>query len=134
MFAPQIELFTSEGGEDKVIGDLDIACIIDGKLHIGEVKESKSDINDELGNKLIELALLVRPDAVVLACSDFDASKRVLEQTVRIAEQVGHLHIKVKPLLPPDSAQHAPTRNQMVQPLAKAAPTNEGQPPDKESQ
>jgi hypothetical protein len=109
MFAPQIELFTSEGGMEKVVGDLDIACIIDGKLLIGEVKESKGDINDDLGDKLIGLALLIRPDAVVLACPDFTASKRVLAQSSRIAAKVGHLGIKVRPLLPPDPVPGAPT-------------------------
>lgn len=104
MFAPQIELFTSESGEEKVVGDLDIACIIDGKLHIGEVKESKGDINDALGEKLTKLAHLIRPDVVVLACPDITASKQVLAQSSRIATKVAHLGINVKALLPPNPA------------------------------
>jgi hypothetical protein len=94
-FAPPIELFTSTAGGDKTHGDLDLACIIDGKLCIGEVKESQYDLTETLSDELINLARKLRPDIVVLACPDFAATDRIRAQAQRIKAGVFNLGIDV---------------------------------------
>lgn len=96
MFSPPLDLFC----EGVLLTDSDIACVVDGKFFIGEVKESDRKISDRLGDRLIEVALAVRPDVVVLACLDAAGLPAVTKQTDRIREGVKDLFIEVRPMVP----------------------------------
>lgn len=104
LFSPPLDLRV--GG--KSIGDADIACIADGKFIIGEVKESGRDVKNALGDSLIKAALLVRPDAVVVACPDAKATKRVQKQVIRVGEAVKHLGIEACAMVPSDQIGGVP--------------------------
>jgi hypothetical protein len=80
MFSPPLDLYRNE----KHLTDADIACIIDGKFVVGEVKESGYNINKALTDKLILCGRIVRPDVLILACLDAKALPKVKKQVDRI--------------------------------------------------
>lgn len=70
-FSSQLELFADHHYR-KIIGDLDIVCVSDGKLIIGEAKYDSKDFKAEKSKclkTLAEIAKAVRPDTIVLSCS-----------------------------------------------------------------
>ncbi|MEW6740085.1 MAG: hypothetical protein ACOYU2_04680 [Nitrospirota bacterium] len=73
-FSPQLDLFTSypKSKKSKPSEEVDIICISDGKLIIGEVKSSVRDFND---NKLINLAKMLHPDTVLIACFEKNSNE-----------------------------------------------------------
>jgi hypothetical protein len=100
MFSPPLDL-----SRDGVhLTDSDIACVVDGKFVIGEVKESGRKINDTLGKRLIEVAIAVRPDVIVLACLDAAELPTVTRQTDRMREALKGLGIEVRAMVP--NGQH----------------------------
>jgi len=96
VFSPPLDLIQN----DKLLTDSDIACVVDSKFVVGEVKESERKINDALGDRLIEVARAVHPDIVVLACLDAASLATVTRQTDRIREAVKDLGIDVMPIVP----------------------------------
>jgi hypothetical protein len=60
--------YRGEDGFEDSGSELDFACIIDGKFHIGEVKKSIGYFKDNVIEKLITQANEIKPDVVVLAC------------------------------------------------------------------
>jgi hypothetical protein len=77
-YSPQINLYTRENYRSP-IGDLDIVCLSDGKLIIGEAKHNSSEFKAD-SNKCLKTLVLVaksiRPDTIVLSCS-IDTSGRI---------------------------------------------------------
>ena len=96
MFSPPLDLI--QNGVN--LSDVDIACVVDNKFIIGEVKESDRKINEALGDRLIEHARIIRPDVVVLACYDPDSLATVTKQTDRIRDGLKDLDIDVRPMVP----------------------------------
>jgi hypothetical protein len=95
LFSPPLDLV--QGG--VLLTDSDISCVVDNKFIIGEVKESDRKINDALGDRLISVARVVRPDVVILACLDPSSSPTVQRQTDRIRDAIRDLGIDVKPMV-----------------------------------
>lgn len=69
IFSPQIELFRKypENDAAKPDQEIDLLCVIDGKVVIGEVKTSLSEIDQQEIDKLIALAKDIQPDIVLIA-------------------------------------------------------------------
>jgi hypothetical protein len=95
MFSPPISLM-SQGRE---LTDCDIACVIDGKFVIGEVKESARNINASLIDGLINIARIARPDYVLLACSDPASLATVKRHTDRMDAELRGIGIRALPLV-----------------------------------
>lgn len=95
IFAPPLDLMHN----GKKLTDADIACVADQKFVIGEVKESARHINDRLGDSLVSVARLVRPDVVVLACYDPTSVNVVNVQVQRMQAALVDLGIRVMPLV-----------------------------------
>ena len=68
-FSPQLNLYEDYFG--KPITDLDIICMVDGRLVLGECKHSSPaffEDNSKSLLSLVEVAKAIRPDEVVLSC------------------------------------------------------------------
>jgi len=79
-YAPQINLFDNMD-TNKPCSDVDIICISDGKLIIGEAKHNSNEFSANSNKSLIsltELAKNIRPDIVVLSC--YEDTKGKLEK------------------------------------------------------
>lgn len=69
IFSPQMELFRKypENDAAKPDQEIDLLCVIDGKVVIGEVKASLSEIDQQEIDKLIAIAKDIQPDIVLIA-------------------------------------------------------------------
>lgn len=72
IYQPQLDLFTSNHSP-KPQTDLDIFCIVDGLLYVGECKHSSplffENQNKSLDN-LVEIAQKILPDFIVISCTE----------------------------------------------------------------
>lgn len=91
IFAPSLDLF--EDAEKERLGDLDIVCIQDGKLVIGEVKTSVSGFGSDDFDKMEFVAKHIRPDVLI-----FSAEKGCTSDKPREPERVRQLRTELKSL------------------------------------
>ena len=77
IFAPQTELFRKHPQDENAVADreVDLLCVIDGKVVIGEVKASIAEIDRQEIDDLIALAGELRPDVVVIGALTGDEGK-----------------------------------------------------------
>jgi hypothetical protein len=95
MFSPPLNLI----GRDQLLGDADIACVIDDRFVIGEVKESARNINEGLADRLVTIARTVRPDVVILACYDPTALATVARLAARMNDELRGVGVRATPLV-----------------------------------
>ena len=93
-FSPPLDLFRD--GTTELFTDLDIACVVDGRLVIGEAKDSGRQFTTAKSDQLIEAARLLHPDAIVLACPDPMAIDRVNAQATFIRDALANARIDVR--------------------------------------
>jgi hypothetical protein len=80
MFSPQINLYVNLENK-KPYTDIDIACISEGKLIIGEAKHNSSaffEKNKEGNNSLdtlVEISKDIFPDKIILSCYENPSKK-----------------------------------------------------------
>ena len=67
MYVPPQGLLLSENGREA---EIDLLCIVDGKLVVGEVKPRARDFTPGDRESLCELARALDPDIVTLACME----------------------------------------------------------------
>ncbi len=94
LFAPPLDLYVDR----KHFTDVDIPCAVDGRVVIGEAKDSVRHITQATSDKLIEAARVVRPDLVVLACLDPTAVAAVDAQVAYIRATLNDPRIDVRGL------------------------------------
>lgn len=72
VFAPQTELFRKWPEDQNNVADreLDIVCVLDGKVVFGEVKASLAEIDKEEIDNLVNAAGDLRPDGVVIGAME----------------------------------------------------------------
>lgn len=87
-FSPQINIYDNPHS-NKPCSELDIVCVSDGKLIIGEAKHDSSSFKAEKNKSLIslvEIAKILRPDKIILSCYE-DHSNR-LENAKKSLEHI----------------------------------------------
>ncbi|MBL7909907.1 MAG: hypothetical protein JNJ41_02485 [Bacteroidia bacterium] len=77
--------------------DIDIICMSDGKLIIGEAKNSFSDFTNREIDNLVFLGDYIDPDVIVLAYNEGDIG-RLDAQVQKITDRLKNKNIEVKPL------------------------------------
>ncbi|QJW82556.1 hypothetical protein [Burkholderia glumae] len=99
IFAPQTALFRSypERPRQPPDRELDIVCVVDGKLTLGEAKSSVAMISATEIATLAEVANELTPDVVVLAARTGD--QRKLDEKVRDLQGLIPAHIEARGLL-----------------------------------
>jgi hypothetical protein len=68
MYFPPVDVYT--GKNHRPLTDLDIFAVVNGKLVIGEVKNSAALFDDEEIHKLLKAAILLKPCRVILFAPD----------------------------------------------------------------
>jgi hypothetical protein len=84
---------------DQLVTDADIACVVDDKFIIAEVKESVRNINEGLADSLVCIARIVRPDVVILACSDPTAFATVTRLAAQMHDELRDVGVSAMPLV-----------------------------------
>lgn len=102
VFSPPRELFEKypEDQNDQASCEIDLVCVIDGKLVFGEVKSSDRHFTGKDEATLIELAVKYRPDIVVLSCPE--NTKRFKSIAERVANGIGKTGAKLRVIVPED--------------------------------
>jgi hypothetical protein len=99
-YAPSLDLLRmrKEDGRliNEVLGDLDIVCLSDGKLIIGEVKQSRSQFDGLQIRKLAEIARTVSADMLVLSSMDEHPGKRVSDLIEMAQNMLTGARVQVK--------------------------------------
>jgi len=67
LFLPQQDLFDWTEGKDKQVTDLDLIGILDGKYFLGEVKSSERGLLSVDIDQLLQIALELRPNFILIA-------------------------------------------------------------------
>lgn len=77
IFAPQTELFRKYPDDAVAVADreIDLLCVVDGKVLIGEVKTSLAEIDKQEIDNLIAAASEIRPDVVVIGAMEGEEGK-----------------------------------------------------------
>jgi hypothetical protein len=99
IFSPQMELFRKypEGNVAKPDREIDLLCVIDGKVVIGEVKASLAEIDKQEIENLIAVASELRPDIIVICAMQGDLGK-LNSKLEEVRKSVG-LNIEVQGFL-----------------------------------
>ncbi len=93
-FHPPVDVFV--GAREKHLTDLDLFVILDGKLVIGEVKNSQSLFTDGDIEKLAKAAELLRPAKVVLSSLDETLTPASQNKVSALQKRLGSVGIEVE--------------------------------------
>jgi hypothetical protein len=82
VFSPQLELFLKRPQSRSTPSDreLDILCVVDGKIVLGEVKTSVTQIDRAEIDALVAVATDLKPDIIILAALEGDELKLTKKQ------------------------------------------------------
>ena len=100
LYIPGLELYKSLE-DTQNLAEVDIACISDGRLLIGEVKSSASEFSNDDFEKLEVVTRAVRADCVVVAAFEGD-TEAIVRAKENFEERVSDLEVEVIPLMPVD--------------------------------
>ena len=100
-FSPNLNLLAAPQDEftekQKIVAEVDIACIQDGKFIIGEVKQSMGLFKKKDFDDMAEIARRTKPDIVLFSCIDSDEPTPLITQNIeRIQSKLSELEIDVK--------------------------------------
>jgi hypothetical protein len=98
MFSPPLNLIREDA--KAVWREIDIVCIADGKLLIGEVKESMNNFGAGEIARITEVAVVIRPDIVVLACLQREGKERLEKHAAVMRKSLDPLGVRVWPIVP----------------------------------
>ena len=101
-FAPPLGLYRrrTDNPRPMLAKEVDICCVVDGKFVVGEVKESGREINNALGDELVQLATDVRADKVVIACLDRAAQRKLNQQAARLTQPLAAIGCVLETMVP----------------------------------
>lgn len=85
-FLPSLNLYEESSGGPAA--ELDIVCIQDGKFIIGEVKTSAGAFRQQHFDKAREVALKLRPNVVLFAALEGEASQDVVEMMASLKAEL----------------------------------------------
>jgi hypothetical protein len=88
-YAPSVDVYARNS--DNVVTDFDVFAFVDGKLVIGEVKNTQTLFEDDDFEKLYKAAKLLRPDRVIVSSLDRSPNPK---NEARIKD----LEVKLEPL------------------------------------
>jgi len=82
MYVPPQRLWLSETGRES---EVDLLCIVDGRLILGEVKPRAKEFTPGDQARLCEVARALDPDIVTLACMEEEsAALRAVREKIRL--------------------------------------------------
>jgi len=83
-------------GSEKSFTDLDIVCIQDGKLIIGEIKQSIKGFKNEHLIKMKEVAEIIRPNKIIFSSLDKSCNEKIEKKIKKLREDLEMLKIEVE--------------------------------------
>jgi hypothetical protein len=98
LYIPSVDLYKKDEGsdEEKLYGELDLACISDGKFIIGEIKQTVGLFEAGDFEKMYEIATLLKPDVIIFSSLDKEPSGFVKNQIIELQKKLNDLEITVQ--------------------------------------
>ncbi|OCZ54295.1 hypothetical protein [Dehalobacter sp. TeCB1] len=93
-FCNSLEILLEE--DETSLGDIDIICIQDGKLIIGEVKQSIKHFNKTEFAKMATMAKKLKPDVVIFSSLDNKPNQFVIENIKDLSKELSDYYIEVR--------------------------------------
>lgn len=94
LFAPCLDVF--EKDQQRPVGDLDIAAIVDGQFVIGEVKQSRDLFSKATFVKMEDIARRLLPDVLLFASMDREPNGLITKEIERVSAALRPLRIFVR--------------------------------------
>src|ERR1044071_8926354 len=89
-FAPPLDIFEAKSSSKyEKLSDLDIVCISDGKLIIGEIKLNQDLFHLEQMLKLADVASAISADTLLFSSLDVQPKHNTLEKINKVKERLG---------------------------------------------
>jgi hypothetical protein len=82
LYSPSLDIFKAYKKNGKHLGDIDIVCIKDGKLIIGEIKQSSSLFKTKHFEQALMLSKIIRPSVFIFA-SLVGGIKPIIEENIK---------------------------------------------------
>lgn len=97
IFSPSLDLIKKdEDGELVIDREIDLACIVDGKFIIGEVKESNDLFEPRDFERMEEIAKTVRPDKIIFSSLEEKPTRHLLTKIEELRGKLLDLEIEVE--------------------------------------
>ncbi|MFW6173375.1 MAG: hypothetical protein ACOC5T_06485 [Elusimicrobiota bacterium] len=98
IYFPCIELlkYDEDYKKSECLGEIDLLCIKDGQLIIGEIKQSVGLFGADDFNKIGDIAEKINPDVIIFSSMDIAPNSLVQENIKILKERLKHLEIEVK--------------------------------------
>ncbi len=97
-FSPSLDIFKLVSKEPRtyeLIGDLDIACIKDGQLIIGEIKQDQSRFELSQSLKLAEVAEAIGADILLFSSLEKEQRRETIEMINKVRERLNGSKVDV---------------------------------------
>jgi hypothetical protein len=92
--SPCLALYDNDGGEPY--SDLDILCISDGRLIIGEVKQTNGLFEQSDFEVMTDIARRVRPYKVIFSSMESEPTRFIKAKIQKMTEELNPLHVEVE--------------------------------------
>jgi hypothetical protein len=96
VYVPPMALIGVRDGEETRVGELDIVCLMDGELIVGEVKETTEGFQTSDFDDMIRYAEMIRPDRVLFSALSPASSSFVSTQVERVAGALEPLGVRAE--------------------------------------
>lgn len=98
LYIPSTELFKAGAttNEMSLDSEVDLACIVDGKFVIGEIKQSISLFNEKDFSRMKEMALALRPDGIIFSSMDKQPNAFMISEIAKLKSDLALLEIDVE--------------------------------------
>lgn len=109
LFTVSLALFDTDDADP--LGDLDIVCVKDGKLMIGEIKQSADQFTQSIFDNMGVIAKRVRPDVLLFSSLDATPTRFVRERIEALHSELSSIGTRVVwHQLPADTFSAGPIR------------------------
>lgn len=96
LYVPSVDLYKKEEGtEEFLYGELDLACIQDGKFVIGEIKQSVDLFSAVDFERMYNMAVLLKPDKIIFSSLSPAPNRTVNDGIAELKTKLADLEIEV---------------------------------------
>ena len=101
-YSPSLELFLTPAAwnDRKPDAEVDIACIMDGKFAVGEIKASQRFVKEQQFQNVVAVAQHVKADVLILGCMDATAEVKLKRQEEIARKKLADVGCVVKTIHP----------------------------------
>jgi hypothetical protein len=98
LYLPSIDLYKRDGAsnEDELYCEVDLACILDGKFILGEIKQTVDLFETKDFERMYDVATLLRPDVVIFSSLNKEPTGSIKHQMDELQKKLADLEVAVQ--------------------------------------